>query len=203
MNCIKCGANLTKLSKFCKICGEAQISQKLHADEVTRNESDIKYAGFWIRLGAYLIDFIGVILLAILLGIVLVYTGIGDLSLISTEVDYLLTYVLWVVYSTFFISLMSTTPGKKAYGLWVTNEESNSPGFISVFVRSILQPFSTLVFGIGYNNMDKNEKKQAWHDRQAKTCVMKKVKSNYILQIIISIIGLILFLYLRSSNSSN
>lgn len=200
MNCIKCGANLIKLSKFCKNCGEAQISPKSTMDEASSSESNIKYAGFWIRLGAYLIDFIGLTLFAIVLGFASAYIGIRYFSSISTEIDYLLTYVLWVIYSTFFISIMSTTPGKKIYGLWVANERGENPDFIAVLTRSILQPLSTLLFGIGYQNMDKNEKKQAWHDRQAKTCVMQEVRSNYILQILFSIIGFILFFYLRNSS---
>lgn len=190
MFCTNCGVKNNQESEFCKKCG-----YKL-------NKEELNYAGFWIRFGAYFIDLIGVMIFAFFIGLVFGFIGIGDLIPTSGLGDYIFTYALWVIYSTFFITYWSSTPGKKIYGLQVKEENEEKPKFSTALKRSLLQPFSTLLFGAGYWNMNKDEKKQAWHDKSAHTTVIMKKRANYIIPDILAILGLLLYFYLRNLGST-
>lgn len=183
MFCSKCGTKNAVSAKFCKNCGDPI------------NKADYSYAGFGIRFGAYFADFIGAILLAVLFGVI-------EYAVASTEIlskiGILGDYLVWVVYSTFFLSIWSSTPGKMLYGLRVEKENGDSLDFGTAFKRALLQPLSFVFFGAGFWNMGKNDKQQAWHDKQANTIVVGEKKRNYIIQIIISALGFILYAYLRS-----
>lgn len=186
MYCSNCGEYNNKSSKYCKECGH----------EI---KAPTEYAGFWIRFGAYFIDFIGVILLFvcvdILLALVNQYKIVENMGILGD-------YIAWVLYSTIFLSIWSTTPGKKMYGLSVSKENGERLDFKTAFIRSALQPLSLFFFGAGYWNMDKNIRKQAWHDNHAHTLVEQTRKINLILPIIFSLIGLLAYFYLRSLATS-
>lgn len=202
MNCKHCGKELSKESKFCKFCGLEQTGSKIveskmqHSDHMTEKE---QYAGFWIRLGAYLIDFIGVMLFALVIRIIMAVFGISSLT---ESIGILFDYIVWVIYSSFFLSAYSYTPGKKLFGLTVTTENGDKLDFKTSLTRAFIQPLSLLFLGAGYWNMSKDEKKQAWHDKQSHTVVIIREKVNYIIPIILSIIGICAYLYLTSLNNS-
>ncbi len=165
MFCSKCGAKNEDKAKFCKKCGDPI------------NKADFSYAGFGIRFGAYFADFIGVILLALVFGIFETLLGMTDaLSQIGVFGD----YIVWVIYSTFFLSIWSSTPGKMLYGLRVEKDDGDSLGFGTSLKRSLLQPLSFVFFGAGFWNMGKNDKQQTWHDEQVKTIVVGEKKGNYL-----------------------
>jgi uncharacterized RDD family membrane protein YckC len=84
------------------------------------------------------------------------------------------------------------------YGLRVEKEDGDSLDFGTALKRALLQPLSFVLFGAGFWNMGKNEKQQTWHDKQAKTIIVGEKKGNYIIQIIISTLGLILYAYLKN-----
>lgn len=179
MFCTFCGEKNKIDAEYCKSCGKKQIKELI-------------FAGFMIRLGAYCIDMLGLLILAFCAGIII---GIFDPN---SEIfdSVLLSYILWIFYSSIFLYFWSTTPGKKIYGLKVQTEEGRSLTFKTSIIRSLLQPLSTLLFGIGYWNMDKNDKKQAWHDNKARTLVIKEKEKNYIIPIILSIAGAVIYFIL-------
>lgn len=187
--CIKCGSDNKTEAKFCKKCGS----------ELSTGEYN--YAGFWVRLGAWLIDYAGVLFLSVILYIIFAIFGF-ELGDIDTGVDYILTYVYMVLYFTFFIATWSTTPGKRIYGLKVVNEDGSKVGWSMSFKRALLQPFSTFVFGAGYADMNKNGKEQAWHDRKSHTIVTQKEGVNYFFPIILSILGFVIYGWVRSLSST-
>lgn len=188
MFCTNCGTENTGSAEFCKKCGQ-QLFKK-----------EMKYAGFWIRFGAYFIDFIGILLTSILVGFILGFIGMYNQEIID-NMGILFDYAIWIIYSTFFLTMWSTTPGKKIYGLKVVTEDSKELDFASSLKRSILQPISLLFFGAGYWNMDKNAKKQTSHDKRAHTLVISVRKSNYIIPAILTFVGLIIYAYIRSLTS--
>lgn len=187
MYCIKCGENNIEKAVFCKKCGKEL------------NRVELSYTGFWVRFGAYFIDFIGLIIFAFILGILLGIIGMSD---IFTKGGILIDYSLWIIYSAVFLSIWSTTPGKKIYGLEVLKEDEERLDFSTALKRAFLQPLSFFLLGAGFWNMNKNEKKQAWHDKSCHTIVIRVKKSNYILPIILTIIGIIVYFYIRSLGNS-
>lgn len=182
MFCTECGEKNKSKAQFCKNCGE-KISKE--------------YGGFKIRLGAYFVDFIGVIISAIAIGFILGYLGLYDQELVDTA-GVFFDYLIYVLYSTLFLTMWSTTPGKKLYGMIVYNESEKPLSFSDALKRSLLQPLSFILFGAGFWNMEKNRRKQAWHDKTAHTVVVVKEKVNYLIPIVLTILGIILYLYLYS-----
>lgn len=197
MYCSNCGKHNTEDCKFCQYCGSKieTVHGVESVKEEGRNSEKLQYCGFWIRLGAYFADFIGVILLALVFGVIESLLGMSD---VLSKIGILGDYLIWVVYSTFFLSIWSSTPGKMLYGLRVEKDNGDKLDFSTSVIRALLQPLSFIFFGAGFWNMGKNEKQQAWHDKRAETIVVGEKKGNYIIQIIISVIGLILYVYLRS-----
>ncbi len=77
MYCEYCGKIVQKKSKYCTYCGKklgglrgVESKKDRENDEGSK---DILYGGFWVRLGAYVIDMLGVIALAFVVGYFLGY----------------------------------------------------------------------------------------------------------------------------------
>jgi uncharacterized RDD family membrane protein YckC len=187
--CTNCGENNIEVASFCKKCGKNIVKEELYS------------VGFWIRFGAYFIDLIGVFLLAFLLGVIAYLIGFTSLEQVS-QTPFIFDYIVWVVYSTIFLALWSTTPGKKIYGIEVLRENEEKLDFSTSLKRSLLQPLSLFFFGCGYWNMNKNPQKQTWHDKKVHTIVIGKKRSNYVFPILLTIIGLIIYFWSRSSGTN-
>jgi len=155
------------------------------------------YAGFWMRFGAYLIDYIIIycaqaFIVVPVLGIVgfnfasKAAAADGDMSdgdifaMVATIVAAasavaLLIFILQVLY----FSLMESskyqgTVGKMALGLIVTDTNGGKLDFGKALVRNLGKIISSLILCIGYIMAGFTEKKQALHDIIASTLVVKK-----------------------------
>ena len=201
MICNHCGKEIPKISKFCRYCGETvSSSSETHTiDSKTnkkQNSEKNEYAGFWIRLAAYAADLLGIFFICFLLGILLYafLDGTTADSLIDSTPDIIISYIAYVIYNTLSLSVFSSTLGKSLYGLSLTTENGESLSFSNSLKRSLLQPLSTLFYGVGYWSMGKNSRKQAWHDKSAGTVVVRKQK-NLFLAYIITLIALTVWAY--------
>ena len=155
------------------------------------------YAGFWMRFGAYLIDYIIIycaqaFIVVPVLGIVgfsfasRVADADGDMSngdifamvaaiVAAASAVALLIFILQVLY----FSLMESskyqgTVGKMALGLIVTDANGAKLDFGKALVRNLGKIVSSLILCIGYIMAGFTEKKQALHDMIANTLVVKK-----------------------------
>ena len=199
MFCKHCGKEIPENSKFCRYCGNQLLSShKIHAvieESINKNRlKKLEYAGFWIRLGAYAIDVLGIIVSMLLIGVALSFLfgeGVWGWS------EFIWSYLSYVAYNTFALSIWSTTFGKYMYGLKVVTETNKPLDFGTALKRSFLQPLSTFFFGVGYWNMNKNNKKQAWHDTKTGTIVVREEK-NLALAYIATVIAVIVWAYFYS-----
>ena len=137
-------------------------------------------AGFWRRLGAWLIDLLVVgvtgFLLAFWAAIVIQMAG-GDLDdrELSDRLDngtaafgYLAAFgTLWA------FNAFGWTPGKQALGLRIVREGGQRPGISAGLARTIGAPLSGLVLGLGYLWAAWDGRKQTWHDKIAGTFVVR------------------------------
>lgn len=138
-------------------------------DTPVEAEQNFEYAGFWIRVGAYLID--GVILWIVNLIIELLATG--DFSFTDSNVPLaLLSVVIGVLY---FCSMESSarqaTLGKMAVGIKVGNFRGEQISFGNALGRYFAKILSGIIFGIGFMMIGWDAKKQGLHDRLADTYV--------------------------------
>ena len=146
---------------------------------------EIKYAGFWIRYAASLVD--GILLSIVATPIFLIFsaslsgastdlqssTEMGGLFMTYVGVCLLISIIFWA-YTILMTSHYGYTLGKKVFGLKVVNEETN--GLISwkrAALREIVGKFiSGLVLDLGFIMAGFDARKQGWHDKIAKTIVI-------------------------------
>lgn len=151
-----------------------------------------EYAGFWIRLSAGLVDCILVIVFTLVFFFLLLFSGIffpsestWRLMVTSEQSPFLLFIiwpVLWVIYYWLWTGLKGQTLGKMLFRIKVVNSESKKPGLIRALLREIPgKLMSTLGFLIGFFWIAGDRQKQGWHDKIARTYVIKVMKTTSIL----------------------
>lgn len=194
MFCKYCGKELPDNSRFCRFCGNKLLKNQPDEDLPKNKNEAVTYAGFWIRLAAYCVDYSILFFLAVVV-------------LMSFENNWsddaygLFLTAGFILYSIFFLSTWSKTPGKSLLNLIVLNKKDRSHlSGGQALKRSLLQILSTLFFGIGYWNMGKDEEKQTFHDKKADTVVVQTDKPStfaYIIAIIsvLFTVGLMIYGY--------
>ena len=164
-------------------------------ETLTENtKTEIRYAGFWLRLVAFLIDyflleFVGFILsLPFIGGIILsaislenarpqeglaIFGAVGIASLVLLVI--LINLLLgWLYYAFMQSSKLQATIGKMALNIIVTDLEGNRITFGRATARYFSKIISNMTLYIGYILAGLTEKKQALHDMIAGTLVIRK-----------------------------
>lgn len=160
--------------------------------------SSSKYAGFWLRFVAFLIDSIVLQLLTWMLIIPLlgvVGIGIGAstdgfdfTSMSDGDAIAMITALMGAVFAGGLISIAinvlyfalmesskhQATLGKMALGLKVTTTDGARIDLVKSIIRQVGKYVSGLILMIGYIMAAFTEKKQALHDMMASTLVVKK-----------------------------
>lgn len=153
-----------------------------------------KYAGFWRRFWASLVD-----------GVILGFIGIGISSTLGTNpfasevksnlqvVDKVLTWVISVAYTVmFYVNYEGATPGKKLLAIKVIKTDGQPLNYGVAIIRSLASLVSAIPLFLGYIWVAFDSKKQAWHDKIAGTYVVRTDKNPRIgLAILIIIFGFI------------
>jgi uncharacterized RDD family membrane protein YckC len=159
----------------------------------------ILYAGFGVRLVAYVIDWVilGIVSGVIWFGALAVgisAVGVDRFSTISTvggsitpdEAAAALTFaeylyaglgIAWLVTALYFILMWHTggTVGMRALGLRVAREEDGRPiGYGRATARYLGYLVDWLALGIGLLWVGVDSRKQGWHDKIAGTFVVKR-----------------------------
>jgi uncharacterized RDD family membrane protein YckC len=172
---------------YCPYCGnalqfrEAEICPKcgMRINERSTPRPDgpvaVQYIGFWTRLGAYLIDF--VILIFIAIGVLIVIMAsfpgyYGGVSPAGSNIYLLLILLIeWVYFTLQESSDFQGTVGKRLVKIKVIDNAGNKINFWQAALRNILRviPFVGFfcVIVIGFS-----EKKQGLHDMAANTYVV-------------------------------
>jgi uncharacterized RDD family membrane protein YckC len=157
----------------------APIGDMLDTEDVFLQ--DVTYAGFWLRLFAYLIDTI-----IIRVGLYLVWTIVGvntPQNVIESPMEaaglfsiIALTEVFaTMVYAALFVSgSWQATPGKRAVGIKVTNMIGKPISFGNALGREAAKFLSAMIIGIGFLLAAFTERKQALHDMIAGCLVVKQ-----------------------------
>lgn len=144
---------------------------------------EMRYAGFWIRFGAKLLDgLILVVVLGIPLGILMFATGmIGNNQRGAEGAAVVMQLILncgsilgAVAYNTFFLSKYGATPGKMAVGVKVVRSDGSPLTTLRAFGRAWGEQLSGLVCYIGYIIAGFDQQKRALHDHMSDTRVVYK-----------------------------
>ena len=133
---------------------------------------DTEYAGFWVRLAAYVIDsiivFFGLLFVRLFLsGImsVLSDTWIGGNILFHYTLKDILLYGFQVLYFILCTYLTGTTLGKRAMNLRVVSADGQKLTILNVVYRETIGRFlCSLSVGIGYIIAGVDREKRGLHD---------------------------------------
>lgn len=137
-------------------------------------EYALEYAGFWIRLGAVILD---TVILGLFLSMILYAFSRIPIPLFSSKV--LLTvfgFISWfiqIAYSVSFCTWRGQTPGKIITGIKVIRTDSSPITWQYALLRYLGSIVSTLALCIGYIWIAFDSRKQGWHDKIADTYVVK------------------------------
>jgi uncharacterized RDD family membrane protein YckC len=140
------------------------------------------YAGFWIRAGAKMIDF--VILWIAEMAFLFALMPIFGISFFSPargtapNLAFLLIYPFLIgfsfAYSVYFVGKYGATPGKMALGLKIVSSSGQPVGYGKAFARMLGEMLSGLICYMGYIMVAFNDEKKALHDQICDTRVIRK-----------------------------
>ena len=145
-------------------------------------------AGFWIRLVAYVLDYIFVLVLFMgLFAIGFVFTEVSpDSSLAKSISSYgdedapiiewldIVGYIVGLIYFAIGIAAWSTTAGKRIFGLYVMRSDGSRVGFGRASVRYLCYFVSGLLLGIGFLMIAFSDDKRGLHDLICDTMVIRR-----------------------------
>lgn len=185
MQCLKCGAQLQSGAHYCSACGTA-ISFSGTMENYAGDLSYIKatrYAGFWRRFGALVIDSLLLSLLngvcigvfALVIGATFVTGGAVavPIGVMMTMSAILLTLSMsWLYFTLMESSSKQATLGKMALGMVVTDTDGNRISLLRANARYWSKILSGLFLCFGYVMAAFTQRKQALHDLIANTLVV-------------------------------
>jgi uncharacterized RDD family membrane protein YckC len=167
MFCSRCGAANDDLAPVCAKCGAA-----------LKPAAHFRYAGFWLRLWAYLIDAAILALLPVLVSVIiapLFFTGVAGLAFLGIWI-FIVPVLLaegWLYYGLMESSGYQATFGKRVLGLKVTDLAGERIGFGRASIRYFAKLLSHLLLNFGFIMAGFTEKKQALHDLIASCLVIR------------------------------
>ena len=140
-------------------------------------EEEYEYAGFWIRVGAVLIDTVALMVITVPL---LTYTyGWNSFfdptrGLVAGGADVLISYIVPAVAMIVFWMYRQATPGKMIVSAKIVDAKTGGPPTVGQRIGRYLGYFVSLIpFGLGLIWVALDPKKQGWHDKLAGTVVVR------------------------------
>jgi uncharacterized RDD family membrane protein YckC len=137
-----------------------------------------RYAGFWLRLAAWVIDvvcIVGLLIVALFCyGVVVAIASGGQVASASVALlfNLLALVVPWLYYTIAESSQQQATPGKRLVGLRVVTDAGTRSSFGRANGRFWAKQVSGLTLGIGYVVCAFTPRKQALHDLISGCCVV-------------------------------
>jgi len=154
---------------------EENVYQPPGSDVEFKDDFDLSYAGFWIRVLASIID--TVLILLVTAPLLLAVYGADywqSASLVSGGWDILVSYVFPAVAVILFWIYKSATPGKMILRLKVVSLGETphlSVGQAVIRYIGYYPAMLALMLGLIWVAFDK--RKQGWHDKMANTAVVR------------------------------
>jgi uncharacterized RDD family membrane protein YckC len=128
--------------------------------EDNKEISNDRYAGFWLRLAAHIIDSLILVLI--------------NAVFFATKLRYFVIFTGWLYYALMESSEKQATLGKMVLGLYVTDLEGNRISFGRATGRYFAKYISAFILCIGFMMAGWTKEKQTLHDMIAGTLVFKK-----------------------------
>ena len=139
------------------------------------DELEVEYAGFWVRVGAAIIDSLLIVVISypILISIY-GWEYFGSKKIVAGPADFLITWILPAVAVIWFWSQKQATPGKSALSLRVLDADTGKSLSVGQSIGRYLAYFVSIIpLGLGLIWVGFDGRKQGWHDKLARTVVVR------------------------------
>ena len=161
-------------TQVCAACKPVYL-QKLK--EGIQTSGTLDYAGFWIRFGAYFIDYFILMVINFMLHMPVAFLGLSSepntALLISAQlIIFVLQIAIPAAYTTWFLGKHGATPGKMACKLKVVTAEGEPISYARALGRHFATWISAMVLMIGFLMAGFDEQKRTLHDRICDTRVV-------------------------------
>lgn len=134
-----------------------------------------RYAGFWVRTGAAIID--SILLLIIISPLLTAIYGTEywvSESFIHGTWDVVINYILPAVAVILFWAYKSATPGKMLLKLTIVDAETGGKPSTGQFIGRYFAYFVSIIpLFLGFIWVGIDKRKQGWHDKLAGTVVIR------------------------------
>ena len=143
------------------------------------NNETYNFAGFWIRFGAFIVDYVVTYVVTFAIGFAYGSYLARNGAVLLTEEDVLfltaISYLIIILYHTFFISSeYQATPGKILLGIKVVDYDGQRVSVAKAFGRTLSYFLSGIIIGIGFFMIGFTDKKQGLHDYLAGTYAVRE-----------------------------
>jgi uncharacterized RDD family membrane protein YckC len=161
----------------------------------SRAEFSFRYAGFWVRYGAVMIDTVIIFVLTVALIFALAFlNGLlgGELAYDDPRLNAFSFVISWLYYAGLEGGRHSATLGKRAFHLQVLHGHNLEPfGFLVGTARYGVSIISAMLLMIGYLMQPFTRKKQALHDLATGTVVIVRTPYSRPLLGFLIIVGVV------------
>lgn len=155
---------------------ENQTSPLISSNKGSVEEIPVRYAGFWMRLWAYLLDII--VISSIVRLVIKPVLRLMDVSVYETSLFTPITILSGTIFFLYFILMtkyFGQTLGKMVFGLRVIDLKGSKPSWGTIIFREFIGRFisgSMFLLKFGYLLIGFLPKKQGLHDLFADTTVI-------------------------------
>lgn len=151
-----------------------------------KGDTYMTYAGFWIRLGASIIDTLVMIIIFIPTAIMIYGANTMNTEISNENMSYwsssfhmegsgniFLNYILPAFLVLAFWLYKSATPGKMATRLTIVDAKTGKKPTLVQFLLRYVGYFISSIFFLGFIWIAFDKRKQGWHDKIARTVVVR------------------------------
>jgi uncharacterized RDD family membrane protein YckC len=153
------------------VCAECKPLYVQKLREGVAPAGEMVFAGFWIRVGAKIID--GVIITVVGFVLVFLVNFIIRHVVAAAVLQNTIYIALSIFYSIYFLGKYSATPGKMACGLKVVRPDGEKISYARACGRFFAEFLSSIILYVGYILVAFDEERRALHDRICDTRVIR------------------------------
>ncbi len=184
LSCGACGAAVSPDTDYCANCGRALSFATASAT--------VEYMGFWIRAGAFVVDWIVAYVAAAVVAAVIGFSvtsgevdpaAAEDLSIALDSINYSFLLMFWgmaVAHSVILTAWRGQTLGKMLLRIQVVDARGNVPPLPRVLAREMIRAVILLALvplGLLYISAALDLRKRGWHDYLGTSYVVRKQRA--------------------------
>ena len=184
LRCGACGAPVSPNVDYCANCGRALSFSATSATG--------EYMGFWVRAGAFAVDWIIAYVAAAAVAAIIGFsvttgdvdpTTADDISIAFSSINYSFLLIFWgiaVAHSVILTAWRGQTLGKMLLRIQVVDTNGNLPPLPRLLARELIRAVILLALfplGFFYVSVALDQRKRGWHDYIGTSYVVRKQKA--------------------------